>query len=109
MSIELALSNSSARYQPETIGSTSSSQLRMKGPAQPTSSVAGNRLKHTVPLRTTKTSQKLVLLPEEENIEDASDVEAPVFPFTPEPVEVQDSTEPERMTKEVRDDKNYPR
>src|SRR3954471_17082561 len=102
-SFELTLSNSSARFQPETIGSTSSTQLRMKRPqvipAQPSSAVPGNRTKHTVPLRTTKTSQKLVLLPEEENVDETSDVETSFIPF---PVEVSNSTDAERMTKEVR-------
>ena len=62
-----------------------------------------------MPLRTTKTSQKLVLLPEEENVEDVSDVETPVTPFVPDPLEVQYSDDPERMPKEIRNDKNYPR
>ncbi|GBB99608.1 hypothetical protein RclHR1_03580015 [Rhizophagus clarus] len=104
--IELTPSSPSARFQPETIGSTSSSQTRIKKPllnrAQTSSAVSSSsrtkHAKHTQPLRTTKTSQKLVLLPEEEVIlasnDEASDVEAPVA---------------ERLTKEVRDNKHYPR
>jgi hypothetical protein len=101
--IELTPSSPSTRYQPETIGSTSSPQTRIKKPllipAQTSNAVSSSsRTKHTQPLRTTKTSQKLVLLPEEEVIlasnDEASDVETPVA---------------ERLTKEVRDNKHYPR
>ncbi|RHZ77926.1 hypothetical protein Glove_168g235 [Diversispora epigaea] len=72
-------------------------------------------VKPMTPLRTTKTSQKLVLLPEE--IEEISDygVEAPLTPVTPRissPVpsfRENDRTDAERMQKEVRDDAKYPR
>ncbi len=121
-SIELTTSNPSKhdsarqiRVQPETMGSTSSLQVRVKKPllipAHSPNVVAGSRVKPTTPLRTTKTSQKLVLLPEEEfqstNVEDTSDVEIPVTPSSPIPA--WDSTDPERMSKEVRDNKHYPR
>ncbi|CAB4435699.1 unnamed protein product [Rhizophagus irregularis] len=102
ISIELTPS-SPYRFQAETIGSTSSPQIRIKKPllipAQTSNAVSSSsRTKHTQPLRTTKTSQKLVLLPEEEIIpasnDEASEDEMPVA---------------ERLTKEVRDNKHYPR
>ncbi|CAI2163641.1 12431_t:CDS:2 [Funneliformis geosporum] len=128
-SFELTPSNPSkndstrlVKVHPETIGSTSSPQIRAKKPPYPLlipavpaqSSNSGNRTKPTTPLRTTKTSQKLVLLPEEASIptliieETSDDAETPVTPIIPVPA-AWDSTNAERMSKEVRDNKHYPR
>ncbi|CAG8492877.1 7329_t:CDS:2 [Funneliformis caledonium] len=128
-SFELTQSNPSkrdsalqAKVQPETIGSTSSSQPRTKKPPYPLlipavpaqSSSSGNRTKPTAPLRTTKTSQKLVLLPEGDVKpalvidETSDDAETPVTPMIPVPA-AWDGTDAERMSKEVRDNKHYPR
>ncbi|CAG8494372.1 1753_t:CDS:2 [Acaulospora morrowiae] len=114
--------------QPESTGSTSTPsapQSRLKKQPYPLAIVteqlpnnaSGSRSKPTAPLRTTKTSQKLVLLPEEADaptanlIDDFSDhAETPVTPSASQPFSDQhDRTDAERMDKEVRDNAKYSR
>nr|CAG8521429.1 2427_t:CDS:2 [Entrophospora candida] len=90
----------------------------------PTSSATGIRTKLTTPQRTTKTSQKLVLFPEEsENlpatatITNAFEDIPPEYFDTPAPlqevssslIENLDSVDAERLSKKTRDDYRYPR
>ncbi|CAJ0837685.1 15526_t:CDS:2 [Entrophospora sp. SA101] len=90
----------------------------------PTSSATGIRTKLTTPQRTTKTSQKLVLFPEEsENlpatatITNAFEDIPPEYFDTPAPlqevssslIENLDSVGAERLSKKTRDDYRYPR
>ncbi|CAG8499434.1 2707_t:CDS:2 [Acaulospora colombiana] len=123
--------HSRVRFQePETAGSTSTPsmpQSRSKKQPYPlmintdqsTSNASGSRSKPIAPLRTTKTSQKLVLLPEETGapapmatlIEDLSDAaETPITPSVSQPIfDFYERTDAERMNKEVRNDAKYPR
>ncbi|CAG8528779.1 8474_t:CDS:10 [Dentiscutata erythropus] len=103
--------------QSDVSSSLGAAQLRIKKPPYPliipSTQPTGSRIKLNAPSRTTKTAQKLVLLPEETEIPpgDLSDyAETPVTPSGPHlPVSFYDSTDAERMPKESREIKKYPR
>ncbi|CAG8442548.1 16641_t:CDS:2 [Cetraspora pellucida] len=110
----------SAAQQPGVSSSSGTTQLRVKKPpypliiptTQPT--MSGSRIKLNTPTRTTKTAQKLVLLPEEAEVppSELSDyAETPVTPLVSHiPVNnVYDSTDAERMPKESREINKYSR
>ncbi|KAF0453056.1 DUF155-domain-containing protein [Gigaspora margarita] len=118
---ENAVSPRSAQLKLHQPDVSTSTQLRVKKPpyplkipnTQPTT-LSGSRIKTNAPSRTTKTAQKLVLLPEEAEIPpgDLSDyAETPVTPSVPHlPLgNFYDSTDAERMPKESREMKKYPR
>ncbi|CAG8756856.1 8883_t:CDS:2, partial [Racocetra persica] len=106
--------------QPDVSSSPGTTQVRVKKPPYPLiiptpqSTMSGSRIKLNAPSRTTKTAQKLVLLPEEADVppSELSDyAETPVTPLVPHPPvnNVYDSTDAERMPKESREINKYPR
>ncbi|CAG8535496.1 715_t:CDS:2 [Scutellospora calospora] len=109
--------------QTEISSSPGTTQLRVKKPPYPliipttqsnTSNISGSRIKPNAPLRTTKTAQKLVLLPEEAEVPPGELSDYPETPVTPlashPPVNnIHDSTDAERMPKESREINKYPR
>ncbi|CAG8456715.1 2878_t:CDS:10, partial [Racocetra fulgida] len=105
--------------QPDVASSPGTTQVRVKKPPYPLiipttqSTMSGSRIKLNAPSRTTKTAQKLVLLPEEADVppSELSDyAETPVTPLVPHPpVNNYDSTDAERMPKESREINKYPR
>ncbi|CAG8500655.1 16498_t:CDS:10 [Dentiscutata heterogama] len=103
--------------QSDVSNSLGATQLRIKKPPYPliipSTQPTGSRIKLNAPSRTTKTAQKLVLLPEETEVPpgELSDyAETPVTPSGPHlPVSFYDSTDAERMPKESREINKYPR